>query len=324
MPTPYSSPGATGNSSCRPGPTDGDTGEGRKPSRQMLNATSYHEKRTPPMDWWISRSPPGGGSWNPHQTTGSATLRNNLESRASKMADSQVLTVPDNRRCYGDETDTGDYARDPIKAILDHFWARLQALLHPERPHHPRLQRDRVDGSRAAGDPPQGKPKPHTTGSSIQGPPGLRATGVIPPRFRPHPLSTLKRLPTQTAKTLRTTPTGPTLGLNGSQAHGLRAPAHTRSWGRGENSPVRHHGSTQQQRTSKGNHKHGIKLKMGGRQANSGAAVPQERAGSRYSTTRHICVATHPHRRHPQVNPGLTAQLLNGLDLMHTHTDISC
>ncbi|CAH2300593.1 Hypothetical predicted protein [Pelobates cultripes] len=124
----------------------------------------------------------------------------------------------------------------------------------------------------------------------------------------------MKRLPTQTAKTLRTTPKGPTLGHNGSQAHGLQAPAHTRSRGRGENPPARHHGSTQQQRTSKGNHKHVIKLKMGGRQANSGAAVPQEQAGSRYSTTRHICVATHPHRRHPQISPGHTAQLLYGLD----------
>ncbi|CAH2221645.1 Hypothetical predicted protein [Pelobates cultripes] len=158
MPTPHLTPGATGKRSCRLRPTGGGTGEGRPPSRQMLKAANEHKPLTPPMVRW---------------------------GRAQGPTSNDRL-MPDKRQRHGEEAGRGECARDSLTAIFDRFWARLQAHLYPEVPHHPQPKRDRDDGSRVIGNPPQGKSKPYATGPSIHGPPGLRAAGDKPQRCQPH------------------------------------------------------------------------------------------------------------------------------------------
>ncbi|CAH2295330.1 Hypothetical predicted protein [Pelobates cultripes] len=230
------------------------------------------------------------------------------------MADSLVLTVPDKRQHYGKEAGTGEYARGSITTIFDRFWAILQAHLYPEVLHHPQPKGDRADGSRVIGNPPQGKSKPYATGHSIRGPPGLRAAGDTPQRCQPHRRRTMKRLLTQNEKTLRSTPKGSTLGHNGSQARGLRAPTPTQLRGRRENPPTRHHGSTQQKRTPRVNHKNGNKQMTSDCWAGGDTAVLQERAGRRYSAADCTYLVAQLHGRHLQGSTGQTALLMGVLD----------
>ncbi|CAH2321655.1 Hypothetical predicted protein [Pelobates cultripes] len=110
--------------------------------------------------------------------------------------------------------------KDPITAIFERFWVKLQALLQIEKPHRHLLMRARAKDERKNGGPPQGYSKTHATNPHYDGPPGPRAERGAPQR--PHWQSTVKRLPKRYGKTPRITPKELNLGHDGSQGDGLQ------------------------------------------------------------------------------------------------------